>query len=184
MSTILRLPLLPLLVLTATVCHAQDAPSSNARQMQELSWIVGDWSADLLAEKAIPGVVEKGDKLRLDMSCAWGLGQNVIAVTWDVKAGKTVLITHKGMIGWDAGKKQAVSFGFDSTGKYAISAWSNEDGTWSLKGYESKPGEGAGSRMRKISEIQSDQFTFQTVHSVEAGNSETPQPKIIFQRVK
>lgn len=184
MHHMLRVLLPGLIVLAATVCHAQGTASANAQHMQELAWIVGDWSAVLSAEKEIPGVVAKGDELRLDMSCEWGLGQNAIAVTWDVKAGETVLVTHKGMIGWDAGKKEFVSVGFDSTGKFATANWSKSGAKWRLNGNESHPLEGSTTRTHEVSELQSDQFTFQKVKSVRAGNAEPPGAKVVFKRVK
>lgn len=172
-----------MLAIATTICVADDAPPSNAEHMEQLSWMLGDWTVELTADEGVPGIVEKGDPLLLEMSCESGLQGNVINTNWTVKAGDVLLVAHQAMLAWDPGKESYVSVGVNSRGQLGMSRWSKSGDKWMFETTASNP-QGKVTSKHVISDIGSDQFTFETTEETLNGEPQTLGGPIIFKRVK
>ena len=184
MTRITRISVVALMMTLVASAHASEtASSANTEHMQQLSWLIGEWTATIKAERTIAGVVKKGDNLLLEMSCTWGLEKNVVKSAWTVKAGDIVLLTHNGMLAWDAQKNGVVSAGADSRGKFATARWSKSGDSWQIEGVESRP-EGAIVATHVVSDIQGNQFTFETTKKTQNGEPQDLNGPVVFKRVK
>ena len=173
------------LLLAASMVVGQTSASSNYEHLKQIEWIIGEieWTSE--AEKEIPGVCEKGDKLCGWAEHEWVLNKNAIVVRLSIEtADKGIeVLSYQGMIGWDAGETRIVSGGFNSIGSHSTSVWSCEGDKWLLKG---KGVLGTGEKTTStlvISNIGAESLTVQTVDRTEGDEALPDGPAIQLIRV-
>ena len=65
-------------VLAASMVVGQaNDPGPNYEHLKPLEWTVGTWATEMKVKEGIPGVLEKGDVVRILMKIEWGLNKNV-----------------------------------------------------------------------------------------------------------
>jgi hypothetical protein len=159
------------LVTAALAIGQAGAPISNYEHLKEIEWLIGEMEWTSEADKDIPGVCEKGDKLSGWAEHEWILNKNAIAVQIKIKtAAKGIeILSHRGIIGWDAKESSIVSSGFNSTGGRGISVWEQDGDTWALQG-KGCTGEGKETSSTLIvSKVDDDHISIQSVDRWEGG---------------
>ena len=95
------------------------APAVNAR-LGGLAWMIGEWHAE-----------HQGASL--EMSIRWIADKAFIERDYTVRKKGRVALSGKQIIGWDPVERRISSWLFDSSGSYAIGAWSPTDNGWVIR---------------------------------------------------
>ena len=100
--------------------EAPTAPPSHYDQLQELTWMVGQWSD-------IEG------NAQIDTSCRWSTNQNFLVQTFKALVDGRVDFEGTQIIGWDPHAETIRSWTFDSDGGFGVGRWSRGEGRWTVK---------------------------------------------------
>jgi hypothetical protein len=157
------------LLLAASMVVGQAGAPSNYEHLKSIEWVIGEIEWEGEADEGIPGVCEKGDKLLGWAEHEWILGKNAIAVKISIKTAdrRIEVLSHQGIIGWDAGEGKIVSCGFNSLGWHGMSTWIHEGDKWLLKGKGVKADGKRTASTLIVSEISDESFTIQGVDRTE-----------------
>jgi hypothetical protein len=105
--------------------------------------VVGKWKAEWESDLTFPGLVEKGDKILVELSSQWAVHRNAISTQWKASVNGVPVATGQGMIGCDKSAERIVGFGFNSFGGRAQSIIEKRGDAW----YESISGVGPDARV-------------------------------------
>lgn len=89
-------------------------------RLRELEWLVGDW------------VDESPDSL-VHTSCRWSPDGNFLLRDFTIRVQGKPVMTVNERIGWDASRRQIVSWVFDSEGGHGTGCWSRGNHDWVIK---------------------------------------------------
>ncbi len=89
-------------------------------RLRELEWLVGDW------------MDESPDSL-VHTSCRWTPDGNFLLRDFTIRVQGKPVMTVNERIGWDASRRQIVSWVFDSEGGHGTGCWSRGDNDWVIK---------------------------------------------------
>ena len=91
-------------------------PSSHEARLQELGWLLGEWTS-----------AEGGPAI--EMTCQWSLDRHFLLreIRAQTPAGP-VSVSQR--IGWDPATRQIKSWTFDSHGGHGLGTWSREGDRW------------------------------------------------------
>jgi uncharacterized protein (TIGR02246 family) len=104
----------------SSVREEQEPTVSPHQRLQELEWLVGDW------------MDESPDSL-VHVNCRWTEDGNFLLRDFTVRVqGKSVMTVNE-RIGWDAARRQIVSWVFDSEGGHGSGLWSRGTNQWVIK---------------------------------------------------
>jgi uncharacterized protein (TIGR02246 family) len=102
------------------VREEHDAATTPHQHLEELAWLVGDWTD------------ESPDSL-VHTTCRWTDDGNFLLRDFTVRVqGKSVMTVNE-RIGWDASKHQIRSWVFDSEGGHGTGLWSRGAKEWVIK---------------------------------------------------
>jgi hypothetical protein len=102
--------------------HATEPqPSSNADHLEELEWLIGEWT----------GENEKGESASATYD--WAQNDNFIVSDFATTLDGVPVVGGTQWIGWDAVDKQIRSWSFYSGGGFGEAVWSQDGNKWSLK---------------------------------------------------
>jgi uncharacterized protein (TIGR02246 family) len=102
------------------VREEQEAAISHHQRLEELAWLVGDWTD------------ESPDSL-VHSTCRWTEDGNFLLRDFTVRVqGKSVMTVNE-RIGWDPSKRQIMSWVFDSEGGHGTGLWSRSANEWVIK---------------------------------------------------
>lgn len=89
-------------------------------RLLELGWLVGDW------------MDESPDSL-VYSTCRWTADGNFLLRDFTIRVQGKPVMTVNERIGWDASRRQIVSWVFDSEGGHGTGCWSRGDNDWVIK---------------------------------------------------
>jgi hypothetical protein len=95
-------------------------PPTNATHLQELAFLLGDWTED----------VDQGGAAKA--SYAWAAHGNFLVNTFELTMQDVSIAGGVQWIGWDAADKQARSWAFLFNGGVAEAVWAKDGNTWKI----------------------------------------------------
>jgi uncharacterized protein (TIGR02246 family) len=101
-----------------SVREAIAVPPSNSKHLQDLAFLIGDWTED----------VDKGGAAKASYSLA--AQGNFLVNTFDLTMQDVSIAGGVQWIGWDAAGKQARSWVFLFNGGFAEAVWAKDGNTW------------------------------------------------------
>jgi uncharacterized protein (TIGR02246 family) len=155
-----------------SVREAAATAPSNAENLEELAWLIGDWTDE----------VETGAAARASFS--WAENENFIVSTFATTLKDVPVTGGTQWIGWDAAAKHIRSWSFDSSGGFSEGAWS-KDGNKFLSKTTATLRDG-----RKVSAtivvtlVDADHFTWQSTQLSVDGKSVPDTGVVKMKRVK
>jgi uncharacterized protein (TIGR02246 family) len=93
------------------------APETEKEPLQELAWLVGDWT-------------HESGKSKAALKCRWRLNKRYLTMEYEVKKPNEEPTQVAVWIGWDPGDKELRSWVFDSEGGNAGARWERYGNTW------------------------------------------------------
>jgi hypothetical protein len=108
-------------------------PAEPIAGIDDLDWIIGDWTASLQARDAIAGVAAAGAPITHESSFRWILDNT--RIQWDFKAkyNDKVFYQAKAILGPDE-EGTLTHWWFDSAGDVDVVRWFADDGSWEVRG--------------------------------------------------
>jgi uncharacterized protein (TIGR02246 family) len=103
-----------------SVREAIAVPPTNATHLQDLAFLIGDWTED----------VDKGGAARASYS--WAAQGNFLVNTFDLTMQDVSIAGGVQWIGWDAAGKKARSWAFLFNGGFAEAVWAKDGNTWKI----------------------------------------------------
>ncbi len=100
--------------LIESVREAVATPPSNAENLEDVAWLVGDWAAEN----------EKGPAAKL--SFAWDDHRNFLIATFATTLKDVPVTAGTQWIGWDAADRRIRSWAFDSSGAFSEGTWTRD----------------------------------------------------------
>ncbi len=88
---------------------------------------MGTWATEIKVKEGVPGVLEKGDVVRILMKIEWGLNKNVQLVQMSFCLRDKTLGESKSLVGWDGEKQHVFGVGFGSDGVHDRTIYAFED---------------------------------------------------------
>jgi uncharacterized protein (TIGR02246 family) len=104
----------------ASVREAIAVPPTNATHLQDLAFLLGDWTED----------VDKGGAAKA--SYAWAAQGNFLVNTFDLTMQDVSIAGGVQWIGWDAADKKVRSWAFLYNGGVAEAVWAKDGTTWKI----------------------------------------------------
>lgn len=98
----------------------QEKAVTPHERLVELEWLVGDW------------MDESPDSL-VHTSCRWSPDGNFLLRDFTIRVQGKPVMTVNERIGWDASRRQIVSWVFDSEGGHGTGCWSRGNNHWVIK---------------------------------------------------
>lgn len=91
---------------------------SSVDPLKDLSWLVGDWSAE-----------NNGGSVH--MKAEWAANKNFITCKYEIKkSADSPTVESRQVIGWDPRTEQPISWHFDATGGFGYGNWVKKDRQW------------------------------------------------------
>jgi uncharacterized protein (TIGR02246 family) len=149
------------------------APPSNAKRLEDLEWLIGEWTGE-----------EKGESGSATFE--WAENDNFIVSAYATTLNGIPVFGGTQWIGWDAIDKQIRSWSFYSGGGFGEAVWTKEKegNKWSLKTTARTAGGKKVSATNVISRTDDDHMTWQMTRLTVDGQS-LPDPKPVkMKRVK
>lgn len=106
--------------LLASVRESAITPTKVQRPIDELDWMLGDWTAE-------------ADDMQYVANARWDDGEHFILRDLEVRRGDQLLMHATQRIGWDPVHKAIRSWAFDSDGGYGEGAWVAHGDVWYVK---------------------------------------------------
>ncbi len=94
----------------------QEEPGPNYQHLKPMAWMVGEWVYDTELPEDVPGMGKEGDAFRVVVAHRWQVNKSALQLNVNYIIGGKKYADSVGIVGWDAGKKQVVSRGFDARG--------------------------------------------------------------------
>jgi uncharacterized protein (TIGR02246 family) len=133
-----------------SVREAVVAPPSNHEHLEDLEWLVGEWTEDS----------DKPESVKVAYS--WVQNQNFLVASFGVTLKDVPVSGGVQWIAWDAAGKRIRSWSFDSNGGFSEGSWSQDGSAWTIKtGTTLRDGKKA-SATNTITKIDDDHATWQS----------------------
>jgi uncharacterized protein (TIGR02246 family) len=159
--------------LLASVRETLATPPSNFEQLEDLEFLVGDWSDD-------NGKTGQG----AHVSYSWEHNQNFLVAHFTATLKDLPVSGGVQWIGWDAAAKRIRAWTFASNGSFSESLWSKNGKQFKAKINSTLRDGGKVSSTNIITKVDADHFTWQSTERKVDGK-EMPDSKVIkFKRVK
>jgi uncharacterized protein (TIGR02246 family) len=159
--------------LLASVRETLATPPSNFEFLEDLEFLVGDWTDD--NGKA-------GESAHVSYS--WEHNQNFLVVHFTATLKDVPVSGGVQWIGWDAAAKRIRAWTFHSSGGFSEGVWSKDGNKFKVKIHSTLRDGGKTSSTNIITKVDDDHFTWQSTERKVDGK-EVPDTKVIkFKRVK
>jgi uncharacterized protein (TIGR02246 family) len=146
-------------------------PPSNARHLEDLAWLIGDWTGEAKGESG-------------SASFHWAENENFIVSEFATTLNGIAVYGGTQWIAWDAIDKQIRSFSFYSGGGFGEAVWSKDDNKWSVKTTARTADGKKVSATNVITKTDNDNVTWQmTKLTVDGKSVDDPKP-VKMKRVK
>lgn len=147
-------------------------PPSNGEHLQDLAWLVGDWTQE----------DTKGEVAWA--SFAWAENQNFIVSSTTLTVKDVPVAGQTQWIGWDTANKQVRSWAFQSSGGFGEGVWSKEGNKWMSKTTATLRDGKKMSATNVLTTVDADHFTFQSTQRSVDGQSLPDTPLMKMKRMK
>jgi uncharacterized protein (TIGR02246 family) len=158
--------------LFASVREAINRPPSHADNLEELSWLIGDWTDQ----------PDKGAQTRLSFS--WAENHNFIVNHFSTALKNVPVAGGTQWIGWDAPAKQIRSWVFDSTGSISEAAWTRDGNRLISKTKVSLSDGKQATMVNIVTRIDADHLTWQSTSRAVDGKPLPDTDVVKLQRVR
>jgi hypothetical protein len=151
-----------------------DVPLQPAADLQQLAWLVGDWSVT-------------GEEARVDVKYEWLANQNFLRAETSVRPkDETRQALHGGMqiIGLDRSTGQIVSWFFDADGGHGTGAWINTGTSWLVQSQGATADGVPTTATNIIRHPHDDVMSWQSVDRSVGGEPLPNREEIVLDRVK
>ncbi|MFT5299905.1 MAG: hypothetical protein ACI87E_001345 [Mariniblastus sp.] len=126
---------------------------SNYERLQELEWMVGNWSRD------------SGDSENstVEASCRWTTNQNFLLQTYRVTPNEGGILEISQVIGWDPDAETIRSWTFDSDGGFSAGRWSGGEGRWTCQSLSVLPDGKRGSATNIYERVDKNKLRYSSI---------------------
>jgi uncharacterized protein (TIGR02246 family) len=156
----------------ASLREAIATPLTNADNLEELSWLIGDWV----------GQTDKGPQTQLSFS--WAENKNFIVNHFTTAIKDVPVAGGTQWIGWDAVTKQIRSWVFDSTGSISEASWSRDGNRLISKTTVSLRDGKRATMVNIVTRIDADHLTWQSTNRSLDGKTLPDAELVKLQRVR
>ncbi len=128
------------------------ASQSALDPLKDLSWLIGDWSAE-------------NNGASVHMKAEWAANKNFITCRYEIKkSAATAQEESRQVIGWDPRTEQPISWHFDTNGGFGYGNWIKKDRQWMVdaSGVDRDGSTTTATNILSISDPNS--FSFQSVN--------------------
>jgi uncharacterized protein (TIGR02246 family) len=136
--------------LLANVNESATAPSDAQARLEPLSYLVGNWKADL------------GEGKTYQLECQWMPGGTFLTRKFQVLEGTKSLGSGVQIIGFDPMVGQICSWTFDSSGGFGHEMWEDHGNGWRIEATSVLPDGAAGLATNYLTKGGPDSFTWQS----------------------
>ncbi len=150
-------------------------PPSNFRHLEDLDWLIGDWTSG--SEKE-----EKGEAMRASYS--WAENQNFLVSSFATTLNGIPVVGGTQWIGWDAVDKQVRSWSFYSGGGFGEAVWTREGNKWTIKTTARTADGKKASVTNVLTRVDADHATWQATHLTVDGKEMPDSPPVKLRRIK
>jgi uncharacterized protein (TIGR02246 family) len=155
-----------------SVREAMATAPSNAENLEELAWLIGDW-----ADEAEKGAAAK-------VSFSWAENDNFIVSTFATTLKDVPVAGGTQWIGWDAAAKHIRSWSFESNGGFSEGVW-NRDGDRFLSKTTATLRDGKKvSATNVVTPVDADHFTWQSTKRSMDGKTLPDTEVVKMKRIK
>jgi uncharacterized protein (TIGR02246 family) len=147
-------------------------PPSNARHLEDLEWLIGEWA----------GEATKGESATA--SYEWAENQNFIVSSFATTLDGDPVVGGTQWIAWDAVDKRIRSWSFYSGGGFGEAAWSKDGNKWALKTTARTAGGKNVSATNLLTRIDDDHMTWQMTELTVDGKSLPAPAPVKLKRVR
>lgn len=137
--------------LMSNVSESRPAEVSGEQRLVGLSWLVGEWKADLGAGKTYR------------TTCQWLPGKSFLSRTFTVDEKEATVSSGTQIIGWDPLSSQIVSWTFDSTGGFGHEIWEDRGAQWRIDASSVLADGGTSLSTNLLSKTGDNAFTWRSV---------------------
>lgn len=124
-------------------------PQSSSEYLNDLSWLLGDWSA-------------ANDKDKLHFKARWVADKHFILCTYHFDGADPEKISDAEIIGWDPVRKEIFSSSFGSGGGFGQAQWVRDGQSWVRQAWAVTPEGSKASAIYRIKSQGKDAFTWQS----------------------
>jgi uncharacterized protein (TIGR02246 family) len=133
------------------VSESRPALASSADRLAGLSWLVGEWKADL------------GGGKTYRTTCQWMSEKSFLNRTFTVSENARVVSSGTQIIGWDPVVGQVVSWTFDSSGGFGHEVWEDRGAQWRIDASSILPDGATALSTNLLSKLNDNAFTWRSV---------------------
>ena len=155
-----------------SVREAIPVPPSNAKHLQDLSFLIGHWVED----------VEKGGSSHA--SYAWAEGGNFIVSSFEVTMSDIPVGGGTQWIGWDAAAKKPRVWTFVFNGGFAEGVWNKDGDKWNIAVTATTQDGKKVTATNVFKKIDNDHFSFQLVKRTLDGKELPDEKEVKMKRAK
>ncbi|HET6884491.1 MAG TPA: SgcJ/EcaC family oxidoreductase [Pirellulales bacterium] len=123
---------------------------SAADHLNELAWLVGDWS-------------DQSADATLETSVTWTKNKAFLSYTFKVATGNVDELEGTQVVGWDPVAKTIRSWMFDSEGGFGEGVWSHDGDRWVVKFHQVLADGSTASSTNVYTYVDADSFTWQSI---------------------
>ncbi len=137
--------------LLTNVNESHPATSNDSEQLADLSFLIGEWKADLGAGKVY------------QMRCEWMPEKSFLKRSFNVQENGKELSAGTQIIGYDPLADQIVSWTFDSSGGFGHEMWDDQGGRWRVTASSILPDGSTSLATNYLTKGDNNSFTWQSV---------------------
>lgn len=155
-----------------SVREAIAVPPTNAKHLQDLAFLIGDWTED----------VDKGGSAKASYS--WAAQGNFLVNSFDLTMEDVSIAGGVQWIGWDAAAKKTRSWSFLFNGGFVESVWARDGDQWKIA-LNATTRDGAKITATNVfTKINADHFSVQFINRTQDGNPLPDEKAVRMKRVK
>jgi uncharacterized protein (TIGR02246 family) len=124
-------------------------PKSSAEYLNDLNWLLGDWSA-------------ASEKDKLHFRARWVADKHFILCTYHFDGADPDKISDAEIIGWDPVRKEIFSSSFGAGGGFGQAHWVRDGQSWVRQAWAVTPEGAKASAIYRIKSLGKDAFTWQS----------------------
>jgi len=132
-----------------SVTETEYTPSSTSEYLEDLSWLIGDWTGGNPQEK-------------VHLKARWVADKHFILCTYRPDSGETEKVSDTEVIGWNPVARQIFSSYFGSNGGFGRSVWSRDGQSWVRRAHIVQPDGKRGTALYVLHPLDKDTFTWRS----------------------
>ena len=170
------------------IAYAEEEPGPGYKHLKPMEWIIGTWVLEMGAPEDAPPdspiVIEKGDPIKVIISCEWGLNKNILRTQMKVLVNDVLWSTSDAITGWATDKKQIIGSSFDTLGGREESVTTVDEKCFKMKHREVSPDGEITTVTTIVTRADEDSITSQRTDITVGGEKQPDEPPMTLQRKK